>query len=284
MFHSMQTRISRRDLLAAAALPALLRAAGDGIRVGCQANAWPLKPREFDHLLAALESMRSLGYTGFECNVRLVQDQFGAAAETRARLKKTGVSFIGAHMNMQQGSGDSFAATAGSLASLGAECVVMSGTGLAKDGKFEMSALSKKAADLEAIAKTCRRNGLRLAYHNHNPEFAGGNAEIEGLAKMTSPEWVDFLMDAGHGYLGGGNPAEFLSRHAARIRGIHLKTYRGQEQVPLGTGDFGFEALAAAVRKTAWTGWLITEEGGGAKINTAAVGPDRTYIRKIFGV
>jgi len=31
-------------------------------------------------------------------------------------------------------------------------------------------------------------------------------------------------------------------------------------------------------------GWLITEEGGGPKPgNTTALGPDRAYIRKVFG-
>jgi hypothetical protein len=71
----------------------------------------------------------------------------------------------------------------------------------------------------------------------------------------------------------------------ARIVGCHLKTYAAGVQVPLGQGDWGFEDLAAAVKGTAWNGWLITEEGGGPRVgNTAALGPDRDYIRKVFGV
>jgi sugar phosphate isomerase/epimerase len=96
---------------------------------------------------------------------------------------------------------------------------------------------------------------------------------------------VSFLMDAGHGYLGGGNPAEFMTKHSDRILGVHVKTFKGQQQVPLGEGDFGFEALAEAIRKTGWNGWLIDEEGGGTKLgNTAAIEADRKYMRKIFGV
>ncbi|HTM47252.1 MAG TPA: sugar phosphate isomerase/epimerase family protein [Bryobacteraceae bacterium] len=279
----MKERISRRVLLTA--LPgARLALAKADIRVGCQANGWPLKAGDFPQLLSVLDAMRSLGYTGFECNVRFVQDRFGSAAAARTRIQKTGVRFIGAHMNMEQGRADSFTSVLEGLAALGAGFVVMSGAGLAANGKFEEGALREKAAKLDVLGKVCRKHGLRLTYHNHNPEFANGNAEIEGLAKLTNPEAVEFLMDAGHGYLGGGDPAGFLSLHARRIRGIHLKTYRGQEQVPLGQGDFGFERLAAAVKQTGWTGWLITEEGGGTKINTAAVGPDREYIRRIFGV
>ena len=83
---------------------------------------------------------------------------------------------------------------------------------------------------MDALAKVCRAQGLRLAYHNHNPEFANHNAEIEALAAATNPELVDFLMDAGHGYLGGGNPAEFMTRHSRRILGCHVKTFKGKQR------------------------------------------------------
>jgi Sugar phosphate isomerases/epimerases len=110
---------------------------------------------------------------------------------------------------------------------------------------------------------------------------------MNGLAEHTSPDLVGFLMDAGHGYLGGGDPAAFLAAHPGRIHGIHLKTFRGKAvtgQVPLGEGDFDFQDLAASIRKTNWSGWLIVEEGGGSKTgNTAALAPDRAYIRKVFG-
>ena len=282
----MRFSISRRAFIASAPIAAALLAApkGNAIRVGCQANAWPLKQGDFGQLLKALEEMRRLDYLGFECNIKFVQDQLANAGEARAQIEKTGVHFIGAHTSMGQAKPDTFPKSVAGVAALGADFIVMSGNGLAKDGKFEMSALREKASQIEALAKTCIQGGIRLAYHNHNPEFTNGNAEIEGLAKATSPELVNFLMDAGHGYLGGGNPAEFMAGHAKRIVGIHLKTFKGAQQVPLGQGDFGFEALAAAIKKTGWTGWLMTEEGGGSKINTAAVGPDRNYIRRIFGV
>ena len=185
---------------------------------------------------------------------------------------------------MQQTKPATFPHVAESIAALGGQAIVMSGRGLSPEGKFESDAAKKKAAELEALARICRQKGVRLAYHNHNPEFANHNAEIEVLAEATDPELVDFLMDAGHGYWGGGNPADFMLRHSRRIFGCHIKTFKGQQQVPLGEGDFGFEALAAAIRKTKWVGWLIAEEGGGPKAgNTAALGPDREYIRRIFG-
>jgi sugar phosphate isomerase/epimerase len=281
----MNHKVSRRVFLAAGS--AALAWGKADLRVGCQANGFPLKAPDFPGLLKALQSMKSLGYTGFECNFRFVDGEFGRAAEARAAIEKTGVRFIGAHASMEQLKGEQAARIAAGVASLGAACIVMSGRGLSPEGRFEKPALLAKAKEMERLAGILKEHKLLLAYHNHNPEFANHNAEMEGLAENTSPDQVHFLMDAGHGYLGGGDPAAFLAAHPKRIYGIHLKTFRGKEtsgQVPLGQGDFDFQELAAAVKKTGWSGWLITEEGGGPKAgNTAALGPDRAHIRKLFG-
>ncbi len=254
-------------------------------RVGCQANGFPLKPNDFASLLGALKKMKELGYTGFECNIRFVESEFERVAEASRQITDTGVDFIGTHLSMQTAKPDAFARSVEKVAALGASYIVMSGSGLAADGKFTREALQKKAAALEALGETCRRGGLKLAYHNHNPEFANHNAEVEALAEATSADRFNFLMDAGHAHLGGGDPAAFMRKHPQRILGCHLKTYRELVQVPLGQGDWGFEDLAAAIKSTGWHGWLITEEGGGPRTgNTAALGPDREYIRKTFGV
>ncbi|MDO8543823.1 MAG: sugar phosphate isomerase/epimerase family protein [Opitutaceae bacterium] len=262
-----------------------LAAANPAPRVGCQANGFPLKPNDFPALLRALTTMKELGYTGFECNIRFVESEFERLAEARKRIEDTGVAFIGTHTSMQLAKPDTFPRWIEKVAGLGAACIVMSGAGLAADGNFSRDALLKKAASLNALGQTCRAGGLRLAYHNHNPEFARRNAEIEGLAEATNPDAVEFLLDAGHARLGGGDPAAFMRKFSRRILGCHLKTYSGAVQVPLGQGDWGFEDLATAIKSTNWAGWLITEEGGGPRTgNTAALGPDRAYIRKVFGV
>ena len=267
-------------------LPFLLSAAPGQTLVGCQANAWQLKPDDFPGLLEAFGKAKALGYVGVECNVRFVQGQFARAAEARKEMEATGVKYIGAHMSMNQSKTDAFAQLAANVAAIGAQRIVMSGTGLSPEGKFEEAALKAKAVELERLGKICVQNGTRMAYHNHNPEFANHNAEIEGLAKSTSAELVDFLMDAGHGTLGGGSPADFMAAHSKRIFGCHVKTFHGKdEQKPLGEGDFGFEALAAAIKQTNWKGWIISEEGGNPRYyGSAALGPDRQYIRKVFGV
>jgi sugar phosphate isomerase/epimerase len=275
---------TRRELLAC--LPCVCAAAAPKVDVGCQANAWPLEEGSFDALLAVLREMKALGYRGFECNVRFVRGRFGDANAARQAIESTGVRFLGAHLSMEQSRPGDFGQTAQGVAALGGERIVMSARALAKDGRFSDSAAEEKARRLKELARIARDSGTRIAYHNHNDEFANGNAEMNTLAQLIPAAEMDFLVDAGHGYLGGGDPAAFLAAHPKRVYGFHIKTFRKPaEQVPLGSGDFGFEALAAAIRKSAWSGWLIVEEGGGTKRgNTAAVKGDREYIRRVFGV
>jgi sugar phosphate isomerase/epimerase len=279
----------RRQFLKILSMLGLLAATGNvfakrssGLHVGCQANGFPLSPEDFSGLLNALRSMKGLGYAGFECNVRFVQDQFRRAEQARLEIEQTGVEFLGAHTNVEQAASGDFAELVKGVRAMGAKFMVMSAKGLAADGRFGRPELLRKAAELTELGKVCRDAGLLLAYHNHNPEFANHGAEIEALAQETDPELVHFLIDAGHAYLGGGDPVAFLRVHGQRVRGFHVKTFKGSEQVPLGQGDFDFGELAAAIRKTHWAGWLITEEGGSRLGNTAALGPDRQYIRRVF--
>ena len=286
-----QFQITRRTFLissiaASAQFKAFAQQHRNKPRVGCQTNGWVVKGGTFDGLIDVLHSAKEIGYEGFECNVRFVNSEFRNATEARKKIQATGMEFIGVHMSLNMGAKPDFPATARGAAQLGARNVMTSAAGLSPDGKFTPEALHAKVAQIEAMAKICHDNGIRFAYHNHTAEFANGNAEIQALAENTTPELVHFLMDAGHGYQGGGDPAKFMLQHSERIVGCHLKTFRNKtQQVPLGQGDFDFKALAAIVKKTHWAGWLMDEEGGGTRIgNTAAVASDRQYIRNIFGV
>jgi sugar phosphate isomerase/epimerase len=254
-------------------------------RVGCQANAFVVRNGSFEALLPVLQTIRSLGYAGFECNNRLVQSEFADPASARRKIQDTGLEFIGMHTSMSEAAKGDLPAMSGGGAALGCHNIVMSAEGLSPTGTFTLAALQEKAKQLEQYGSVCKDHGMMLAYHNHMPEFANNNAEMQALADHTDPKLVSFLMDAGHGYQGGGNPAEFLHRNPRRLVGCHVKTFKNKtEQMPLGQGDFGFEDLAAAIRSTGWAGWVIDEEGGGKTSDSAAVGPDRAYIRKVFGV
>jgi len=255
-------------------------------KVGCQVNGFAARTGDFSELLTVLPKIKSLGYTGFECNNHFVLSELDHPADARRRIQASGLEFIGMHTSMAEAEKNDLGKLVRGGAALGCHYIVMSASGLSSTGTFTPDALKEKVTTLERYGRLCKEGGMALAYHNHMPEFANSNAEIQALADHTDPQLVSFLIDAGHAYQGGGNPAEFMRRNSRRIVGCHIKTFKNKtQQVPLGQGDFGFEDLAAAIREKNWSGWLIDEEGGTPQgSDTAAVGPDREYIRRIFGV
>ncbi len=289
--------ISRRDFLsclpAGALLSALpLSAAAAAPRLGCQTNAWPLKAGDFDLFLGVLGELRTLGFDGFETSFRNVQGQYATAAAARARIERTGVTFFGVHIFLNEydprtriAPMDLVKATADGAAALGAERVILSGGGLAKDGRVAGDDLAQKVAGLQDAARYCRGRGLALAYHNHGPEFDASGAEIAGLIERTDPALVSFLVDCGWAYRAGVDLAAFFTKHRTRIAGLHLRDFKAEQQVPLGQGEVNWAPLAAAIRAASWDGWVMAEEerADGSKPGAAAAAPARETLRTLFG-
>ena len=292
--------LTRRDFLcslpAGAALSAVLplaaSAAAAGPHIGCQTNAWALKPGDFNQFLDVLGTLKSLGFEGFETSFRNVQAQYATAAAARAQIDKSGLVCFGVHIFLNEydpltriAPMDLVKATADGAAALGAQRVILSGGGLVKEGKVSEQDLAQKVGGLDAAARYCRGNGLAFAYHNHGPEFAAGGAEINGLIERTDPALVSFLVDCGWAYRAGVDLAGFFTKHRARIAGLHLRDFKGEQQVPLGQGDVNWAPLASAVRKAGFDGWVLAEEerADGTKPGAAAAAPARETLRTLFG-
>lgn len=290
--------ISRRDFLAApfavVSAAALLQAAPKltGVKIGCQTNAWRIDPNNFDSLLAVLAKLKELGYEGYETGFRNVQGQFGNPAAARKQLEQFGLKFLGCHIFLDKYDDKTqtvpmelIQKVADGSALLGAERVIVSGGGLIKAGKVAPDVLKRKADGLNAAGKYCQSKGIKLAYHNHGPEFEKVGLEIEGLYQMTDPKLVDFLIDCGWALRGGANVPEFFTKHHKRVIGLHLRDFKNGEQVPLGQGEFPIRELAAAIKKANWTGWAINEEErlSGEKPGEKAAAPARQTLKQALG-
>lgn len=279
--------LSRRMLLSAA-LP-LAGAPRVRPRPGCQTNAWPIDPRQFGEVLAVLDKIKGLGYEGFETGYRNVEGRFASARQTRQELDARGLKFLGCHIFLlEYDAATSLAPRAlvesvlRGAASLGAERLIVSGASVGAGN----DKLQRKAEALNAYGKQAKAAGLTLCYHNHDLEFSNHGAEIEEMLRLTAPELVHLMLDAGHAWRAKTDVSAFFSRHAARIDGLHLRDYRNGDQVPLGGGEFDLRPLAFAIRKLQWPGWIINEEErlNGVKPGDDAVEPARAQLRKSFGV
>jgi sugar phosphate isomerase/epimerase len=287
---------SRRTILAGFAGVIAARAAGapDLPRPGCQANGWDLDPNRFDLLLTALKEMKELEFQGFETNIRFLQPQIGRVAEVRAQIEAIGVEFVGAHTNLgnyktlglEKAAAD-LAKAAQQAHQFGAKALVISSGGLSQDGEFTPEALEQKAHMLNLAGRSCADAGIAMAYHNHQPEFRKNAAEETGLVQGTDPKLVSLMFDIGHAWIAYPDVISFFEAHHTRVFGLHVRDFHNKVSVPLGQGEFPLRALAEAIRKTKWHGWLIDEEERADlphKPGKAATGPSRKTMKEIFGV
>ncbi len=278
----------RRDFLK---LAAALAAGGTALAkqqklsLGCQTNAWPINPNDFSSLLAVLQKIKGYGYDGFETGFANVQGQFNNIAEAKAKIDAYHLKFFGVHIFLRQYDKETHVAPAEMYeriatggAKLGAERLILSGSPAPDNSERH-----KKAAALNRAGAFTATLGIGLAYHNHGPEFENNGAEIGYLIRETDPAHVSFLLDAGHAFRAGADVPAFVRKHYKRLAGMHLRDSKNGKETPLGSGDFPLQALAAVIRETGWSGWLINEEERvGGRPGDEVIKPARDTLFRVF--
>ncbi len=236
-----------------------------GIRFGVQLNAFPIDPKRFETFEATLEQVKQIGYQGFEAGFRFLSEQFAAPEMARRSIERTGLTFFGIHIFFptvgMYDPGTRIAApsiyepVARGGAALGAKHLILSGAP-AENG----DQLKAKIDGLNAAGRFALSAGITAAYHNHWWEFESKIGEIEALYTQTDPELVHFVLDAGHAYHGGADVPAFIRAHSQRIIGFHLRDFKNDQYVELGTGDFPLRQVAATIEQIGWKGWVENEE------------------------
>ncbi len=80
-------------------------------------------------------------------------------------------------------------------------------------------------AAVEAVAADCAAEGLTLVYHHHLGTVVETPDEITAFMASTGP-FTHLLLDTGHAFAGGGDPAALARRYMGRIAHIHAKNVR----------------------------------------------------------
>jgi inosose dehydratase len=80
-------------------------------------------------------------------------------------------------------------------------------------------------AAVEAIAEFTAAQGLTLVYHHHMGTIVESPHEIDHFMAATGPA-TRLLLDTGHCFFGGGDPAELARRYMGRVAHIHAKNVR----------------------------------------------------------
>ena len=242
-------------------------------------------------LETVLADMRDLGFVGTEMGRKYPKDP----ALLRPLLATYRLVLAGAWKTVQFSSGwnpdEDFADYARHiefLRQMGARYVVVcdGGGSLHWDARgprqsverHDEAAWQRLGEGLNKAGEYSRRFGIQVVYHAHFGTCVESPAEIDQLMSVTDPELVSLLVDTGHIYAGGGDPASVIQTHANRVRYIHLKDVRrsvlddvlskgtlfidavrqGIFTTP-GDGCIDFERVFQALRGIGYQGWMILE-------------------------
>jgi inosose dehydratase len=94
--------ITRRAFTMGVASSYFLTGSSPGISLGCQTNAWPVDPINFDSLLTVLGKTRKLGFAGIETGIRSLQSETEHSDSARRKIASSGLQFFGVHIFLLQ--------------------------------------------------------------------------------------------------------------------------------------------------------------------------------------
>lgn len=240
-------------------------------------------------LETCLKEARLAGFDGIELGNKFPRDP----AVLRPILERHGLSLISGWYSgrlLERSVAEELAAIAGHcalLVAMGCKVLVYAETtgGIAGDRSRPLSSRPRIGdndwcdfgARLTELAEGLSRRGIRLAYHHHVGTVVEHEAEIDRLMATTGDS-VGLLLDTGHLFFAGAEPAAVARRHAHRINHVHCKDGRhdvlarvraadasfldavlgGVFTVP-GDGDVDFAAVLAALTATRYSSWLVVE-------------------------
>lgn len=132
---------------------------------------------------------------------------------------------------------------------------------------------------VEALARHCAGQGIDLVYHHHMGTIVENRDEIGRLMEGTGPA-TKLLLDTGHAWFGGSDPAELARAYGDRVRHFHAKNVRPAvrrqvereglsflEGVRRGVftvpgdpeGGVAFEPVLKALADHGYAGWAVIE-------------------------
>ena len=256
-------------------------------------------------LSTALSEGKQIGYEGFELNGKFPKDAKGVGDVLRPYTLALVSGWYSGSLAQRSAAEeiDAIASHVQLLAQNGAKVLVYGEVADSIQGQriplierprfHSERAWQQYAEKLDELARFTLSQGIRLAYHHHMGAYVESPSDIDTLMRLTGPE-VGLLFDAGHCYMGGGEPVQVLRKHIDRVCHVHFKDVRkpvvqlarnhlwsfpdciinGTFTVP-GDGDIDFGELLDVLLAADYHGWLVVEAE-----QDPAVAPSFAYAQK----
>jgi sugar phosphate isomerase/epimerase len=169
------------------------------------------------------------------------------AAQLRGILHQSGLDAPSAHIGIES-LGDEWGKTLDDAHTAGHRYLVVAW--LDEVDRKDLDAYRRVAERFNRAGVTAAQAGIRLAYHNHEFEFAPmeGRIPYDVLLEATDPQLVALEMDLYWITKGGQDPLTYFARWPGRFPMVHVKDSAGPPEhrmADVGAGSIDWRALFA---------------------------------------
>jgi sugar phosphate isomerase/epimerase len=216
---------------------------------------WMLRGEVAADMPATLHWLAELGYAGVE---------FAGFADwepskIRAALHADGLEVVGCHVPFEALIADADRAL-DQVEAIGGRRVVV--PGVPEAWRREPGWIDRSLAKLVALADRCAARSLRLAYHNHDFEFAAlDGPPMWDRLSWAFPRGVKLELDVYWAAFAGRDPANLIETNR-QVNLLHMKDLcagPGREDLPPGEGTLNWPAIIQAA-DAANVEWFIVEQ------------------------
>lgn len=254
---------SRRHFLAlSAALPwALSARAATKIPVGIE--LYSVRGELQKDAQATVRTVAKMGYEVVEFYAPYYDWTEAQTKAMRKLMDDLGIRCLSTHNHEDFISADKISRTRDMNLTLGCKYVVQSST----SDKTKLDEWKPVADGLNAAAEKLEPAGLKVGYHNHQPEFTPiqGKRPMEILAANTKPS-VALQLDVGTCLEAGSDPVAWIKANPGRICSIHCKDWSPDPakgyKVLFGEGAADWKGIFVAAESVGGVEYYLVEQEG----------------------
>lgn len=255
--------LTRRSFLAlSAALPWALNAQGlRSVPIGLE--LYSVREALKQDLDGTLRSVAKIGYQCVEFYDPYFEWSESRTKQIRKLLDDLGLRCYSTHNDENYFHTDKIVRAQDMNLALGCKYMVMASS----DPTPTVAGWKAVAEELNSAADRLAPSGLKVGYHNHEPEFTplAGVRPIEIIAKNTQPS-IMLQLDVGTCLKAGSHPAAWIRANPGRIRSLHLKDWSSDPtkdyKVLFGEGDAKWKEILDAAESVGGVEYLLIEQEG----------------------
>jgi sugar phosphate isomerase/epimerase len=230
-----------------------------------------------------LKQVAAMGYKQVE-SYEGAQGMFWGMKNTEFKkyMDDLGMTIVSSHCNIDK----DFDRKANEAAEIGMKYLIDPWVG----PQPKIDDFKKIAEKFNQRGETCRKAGLRFAYHNHDYSFVPVDGQLpqDVMIQNTDSALVDFEMDIYWVVTGGQDPIKWFEKYPNRFRLGHVKDRK--KGAPLsdkdascvaGQGEIDYPKVLKAGQKNGLEYYIIEQEAYDGMTPIEAAKENADYLRKI---